>query len=429
MPLQLAIVSDHKELLGDDRVREFRENGGTIGRSFDNDWILPDPDRLLSGKHATVDFQSGAYYLADVSTNGVFVNGESEPLGRDNPRRLFNGDKLRMGGFLFDVSLDEGNELTVPLAESTIVAPDAFEPLVAEDSCRSGAELPAAEEVVADEDSRSALFGESVKQKTPDKNNGKIDTQANPFSQAPTHADVERVDLEMVLDAFMRGLEISRADIDSSADPLEVMENAGRTLKAFVDGTSDLLARRASLKSMFRLNQTTMLPHENNPLKVAEDSRDSLMRLLIGKEDKFIGPVDAIQEVYQDLKFHHDAVLEGMMAAFVEFVGRFDPEDLQHNFDRTLDKKPLFSALNQLKYWQLYRDLYPIMTQKSIGAFPQQFGDDFVRSYQKLIADFARGEPAVDSKKAPAIPQQAPVEYDKDNLVDQTEDESYESKA
>ena len=81
MPLQLAIVSDHKDILGDDWIREFREDGGTIGRSFENDWILPDPDRFISGKHATVDFQAGAYYLADVSSNGVYVNGEAEPGG------------------------------------------------------------------------------------------------------------------------------------------------------------------------------------------------------------------------------------------------------------------------------------------------------------------------------------------------------------
>ena len=111
MSLQLEIVSDHKDLLGEDHVRLFSEDGGTIGRSLENDWILPDPDRFISGRHATVDFQAGAYYLADVSSNGVYVNDESEPLGKGNPRRLFNGDRLRMGDFEFIVSLDEGEDL------------------------------------------------------------------------------------------------------------------------------------------------------------------------------------------------------------------------------------------------------------------------------------------------------------------------------
>jgi len=124
MPLQLEIVSDHKEILDDDSVREFREDGGTIGRSLENDWILPDPDQFISGKHATVDFQSGAYYLADTSSNGVYVNDEEKPLGRGNPRRLFNGDRLRMGDFEFLVSLDEGESLDMPPPEPMTVVPE-----------------------------------------------------------------------------------------------------------------------------------------------------------------------------------------------------------------------------------------------------------------------------------------------------------------
>ena len=50
MPLQLKIVSEHADIVGDDAVREFREEGGTIGRSLRNDWILPDPDRASTNR-------------------------------------------------------------------------------------------------------------------------------------------------------------------------------------------------------------------------------------------------------------------------------------------------------------------------------------------------------------------------------------------
>ena len=428
MPLQLEIVSDHKDILEDDCIREFREDGGTIGRSLENDWILPDPDRFISGKHATIDFQAGAYYLADVSTNGVYVNGEEEPLGRGNPRRLFNGDKLRMGDFEFEVTLDEGESLAMPPPEPMTVVPDHVERLVPEESIRTGIELLGEEEITGNEEFQSALFGGSVKEKEAEKGNGKVDKQANPFSPPPTKSEAGRVDLENVLDAFMRGLDISRADIHPSTDPLEIMENAGRVLKEFVDGTSDLLASRTALKAMFRLDQTTVLPRHNNPLKLAENTRDSMMQLLIGKEGEYLGPVDAVREVCRDLKFHHDAVLEGMMTAFVEFIDRFDPDELQENFNRTLDKKPLFRALNKLKYWQLYCDLYPIMTQQSTGTFPHQFGEDFVRSYEKHIAEFKRLERGGDSQKVQAIKEPVPVSYDQEELVDQTEEASYDDQ-
>ena len=428
MPLQLEIVSDHKNIVGDDFVREFREEGGTIGRSLENDWILPDPDRFLSGKHATVDFQSGAYYLADVSTNGVYVNGEDEPLGKGNPRRLFNGDKLRMGDIEFQVTLDEGEGLGMPPPEPMTVVPDHVERLVPEEEAKTGVDLLGEEEITGDEEFESALFGGTVAEKEPEKGNGKIDKHENPFAPPPTKADVKRVDLENLLDAFMQGLDISRADIHPSTDPLEVMENAGKVLKEFVDGTSEMLASRTALKAMFRLDQTTVLPRHNNPLKIAENNRDSMMQLLIGKEGEYLGPVDAVREVCEDLKFHHDAVLEGMMSAFVEFIDRFDPDELQENFNRTLDKKPLFKAMNQLKYWQLYCDLYPIMTQQSTGSFPHQFGEDFVRSYEKHISEFKRLGRGGDSQKANAIKEQAPVAYDQEELVDQTEEASYDDQ-
>ena len=91
MPLQIKIVSDQKTTLGDNSVREFGTDGGTIGRSVKSDWTLPDPDNYVSGRHCTIDFRGGAYYLADISTNGVYANGEKKPIGKGNPRRLFDG--------------------------------------------------------------------------------------------------------------------------------------------------------------------------------------------------------------------------------------------------------------------------------------------------------------------------------------------------
>jgi predicted component of type VI protein secretion system len=420
MPLQLEIVSDHKDILGDDCVREFHEAGGTIGRSLENDWILPDPDQFISGKHATVDFQAGAYYLADISSNGVYINDEDKPLGRGNPRRLFSGDRLRMGDFEFLVTVDEGESLVMPPPEPMTVVPDHVERLVPEEIAKTGIELLDEEEITGDEEFEAALFGSSVVAKEPEK---KI--QANPFTAPPGKTTSSRTDLENLLDAFMKGLDISRADLHASTDPLVVMENAGRVLKEFVDGTTDLLASRAALKAMFRLDQTTVLPQHNNPLKLAENTRDSMMQLLIGNEGEYLGPVDAVREVCRDLKFHHDAVLEAMMSAFVNYMDRFNPEELQESFDRTLDKKPLFRATNQLKYWQLYCDLYPIMTQQSVGSLPHQFGEDFVRCYEKFLVEFKRLDCAGTTRKKKVVKENLPVLQNDEEPVDQTEEASY----
>ena len=428
MPLQLEIVSDHKEIVGDDHVRVFHDDGGTIGRSLENDWILPDPDRFISGKHATIDFQSGAYYLADVSTNGVYVNEEEEPLGKGNPRRLFHGDRIRMGDFEFEVTLDEGESLEMPPPEAMTVVPDHIEQLVDEASLKSGIQMLDEDEITGGDVIHNALFGEAVEEKKADPVE-KMDDQPNPFAPPPSDEQQKLMDAANLLDSFMKGLDITRAEIHPSTDPLEVMENAGRVLKEFVDGTSELLASRTALKSMFRLDQTTVLPRHNNPLKLAENSRDSMMQLLVGKEGEYLGPVDAVREVCRDLKFHQDAVLEAMIGAYQEFSDRFDPDELQQSFDKTLDGKPIFKKMNQLKYWQLYCDLYPIMTQPGSGRFPHQFSEEFVRCYEKQLAEYKR----LDKKSGPAQAKKPklaeapvmPASNDGDDLMDQTEEASY----
>lgn len=425
MPLLLEIVSDHKEILGGDYVREFREAGGTIGRSLENDWILPDPDHFLSGKHAAIDFQAGSFYLVDTSTNGVFVNDEETPIGRGNPRRLFNGDRLRMGEFEFKVSLDQGESLVMPPPEPMTVVPDHIERLVPEEEMKTGINLLDEEEMTGDEEFERSLFGGAAVEQESQTGNGGMNNQPNPFAPQPSKEEKQRVDTAQLLDAFMRGLDISRADIHPTTDPLEVMENAGRVLKEFVDGTSDLLARRGGVKAMFRLDQTTVMPKHNNPLKLAENTRDSMMQLLVGKEGEYLGPVDAVREVCNDLKIHQSAMVEAMMIAFVEYINRFNPDVLQENFDRTLDSNKLFKAKNQLKYWQLYCDLYPIMTEQSIGTLPHQFAEDFVRAYEKQIAEAGRLQRQAKHKKKPVI-EKVTAKYDQEELVDQTAEASYE---
>jgi len=424
MPLQLEIISEHKEIVGDDHIRVFRDEGGTIGRSLENDWILPDPDRFISGKHATIDFQSGAFYLADVSTNGVYLNEEEEPLGQGNPRRLFHGDKLRMGDFEFEVTLDEGEDLEMPPATPMTVVPDHIEQLVDEESLKSGIQMLDEEEITGGDALHTALFGEAVVEEDEAKQQ-KVDNQPNPFSEGPSQDEQKMLDAVNLLDSFMKGLDISRAEIHPSTDPLEVMENAGKVLKEFVDGTSELLASRTALKSIFRLDQTTVLPRHNNPLKLAENTRDSMMQLLVGKEGEYLGPVDAVREVCQDLKYHHDAVLEAMIGAYQDFADRFDPDELQQSFDKTLDGKPLFKKMNQLKYWQLYCDLYPIMTQPGSGRFPHQFSEEFVRCYEKQLAEFKRLERKGDDRKSEKPLVEAPPATNDEELVDQTEEATY----
>lgn len=123
MALRLQIVSRHRKSLGERGIKEFGQNGGTIGRSLESDWVLPDGQRFLSSRHASIDFRSGSYYIIDTSTNGVYINGADQAVGRGNPQRLFSGDRVRIGDYEMLVEIDEIDSTREQLADIPHVDP------------------------------------------------------------------------------------------------------------------------------------------------------------------------------------------------------------------------------------------------------------------------------------------------------------------
>lgn len=106
MAIKLRVVSEHYRELGENRSRVFGVNGGTVGRAPDNDWVLPDPKRVVSGRHFVVQYHGGKYWLIDISTNGVFINDAEDPVSVRGRCELRDGDRLRVGDYDIVVSID-----------------------------------------------------------------------------------------------------------------------------------------------------------------------------------------------------------------------------------------------------------------------------------------------------------------------------------
>lgn len=395
MALRLNIVSEHHELMGDDAERIFREDGGTIGRSLQNDWILPDRDRYVSGRHATIDHKGGIYYLLDTSSNGVYINDEVEPVGKGNPRRLFNGDRIRMGDFQFAVSLDSGEGLEMPPESQPTVVPDNIEQLVDEVSLRTGVKLIDEEEITGDDEFRSVLFGNPVDKAPPavePKPTPKPEPERAAVPEKPAKKNDKGFDApaEDLFASFLEGLGVNPLELHPSVNRPELMLTAGHILREFVEGTINLLASRANLKNTFQLDQTAIMPRYNNPLKLSANPGDLVKQLLVGDEGDYLGAKDAVREVCTDLLNHQNAFLEAMNSAFIDFAERFEPEELQNGFDRAMSGSKLLAFMNKSKYWDLYCDLYPIVTEKGDGRFPQMFGEEFVKAYERQVAEYQR---------------------------------------
>ncbi len=406
MPLHLKIVSEHRALVGDDADREFGESGGTIGRALENDWVLPDPDRYISGRHATIDYKAGMFYLLDTSSNGVYINDEVEPVGKGNTRRIFAGDRIRMGDFQFAASIDSGESIAVPLDSDATEPPDNNSERMAEDSHNSNLQLLDEEEITGDDEFHNTLFGSADEGEPVRKSKSAANDESSGSHPAPrpAMAKIDPPKSDELYKAFMRGLGIDPDGLHPAINQAEIMETAGSTLRGLVEGIISLLSSRASLKNAFRLDQTTLLPHQNNPLKFSENSDELLKQLLLGSEGDYLGASDAVREVCQDLLNHQNAFLDAMNSAFIEFADRFSPDELQEGFDRTMTGFKQLPMVRKAKYWDLYGELYPIMTEKGGGRFPQMFGEEFVRAYERQIAEYRRHNRGASGGARSAVP-------------------------
>ena len=120
MALRMRVISEHRLQLGDKSTFVFGVSGGSIGRSAENDWVLPDDMRYVSGRHARIIFHKCRYLLQDTSSNGTYVNDNDRPLGSQNPHELKSGDRVILNPGIFGtIEGVEEDSFYVRIAEKT----------------------------------------------------------------------------------------------------------------------------------------------------------------------------------------------------------------------------------------------------------------------------------------------------------------------
>jgi type VI secretion system protein len=113
MSIVISIVKQPENAVDTKVTHTFARQGGTIGRSSDNAWILEDPERFISSQHSQISFENGQYYITDLSTNGTFSNGSPEPIGKGNTIKLNDGDKFALGDYEFLASAWQAEEASI----------------------------------------------------------------------------------------------------------------------------------------------------------------------------------------------------------------------------------------------------------------------------------------------------------------------------
>ena len=354
MALRLRVVSEHATRLGEQATKVFGVHGGTIGRATDNEWILPDPERYLSGKHARVDFRAGTYVLVDTSSNGTYVNGAQVPLGKYHDYPLKDGDYVRLGEYELLVSIDKSNDF--PPEESAIVAYDGQSPSSAVKKSTAndlGADLDLSQ-LLEPSDLSSADSGvrprDAYGQAVPSRSDPPSHIAAEPEADASRHAlahddpaaqgrrrqkrsqgrrDPSRRcqsrrqrgqcqprgpwqnpvlfdgDFDVGLTAFCRGAGIDPQNISSEARAA-ALQLAGQLLRESVLGLMDLNQSRNEFRNRFRISPPANDGPES-PLNFSRGVDEALVRLLTTLSTR-AGSVEAIRQNFRELKAQNTAI-------------------------------------------------------------------------------------------------------------------------
>jgi len=425
MALRLRVISDHRHRLGEKSSFVFGVSGGSIGRSAENDWVLPDDMRYVSGRHARVIFHKGRWMLQDTSSNGTYVNDIEKPLGNQNPHELKSGDILRFGEYHVQVQIDSATDFN--LDDSALYARNTGSTSTRRRvpsgdlgaSLRLENLLEASNDISSDELKPVNAFGQAVSART------RALHQTQDLPKEPTTAPELEVDSEAVARRIARlakaAAKQQEAKQQSSSPPTvpapapvqatsaPPSENNTSGLQAFCRGAGigieslpvDAHARmlhlagqllRESLLGLKANNRSEQDQRNNLRVTWHKDAPDLLpslerhsveeliQELLRAHDSRRFDAVAWLRQSFAGSRQHDDAMLRAMFAAFVDFIGRLDPRDLATRFERSSRRKTMGN-------WELYGEFYRSLCETPPGTLPHIFVETFAQSYDQVASE------------------------------------------
>lgn len=411
MELIFEIVSYHR-LSPDQISKKSITDSITFGRSENNDWYLPDPEKVVSGVHGRIERKSDEFFIYDVSTNGLYINRSVEALGQDKAHKLAEGDLLTFGDYEVSVSIiqNEKPSLDVTSVEENQASPEVqginsvrlaesvssttpntkdFMPLINND-LNDHFDIPQAIPEEWDVDFLTAnhavdsFINDNQENIIPPKEIIPKNQSIPNTHEVQQTADVQVKTKSIGQYAFIEGLGIS-ADILPESVSDQLMYEMGQCMQLMLSGLMESLRNRSNLKNEFRINQTTFQQQENNPLKFSATIDDAFQNLFIRKSSSFLPANKAIIEAFNDTKKHDIALTAGTLGAIEGILSQLEPTEIEsRDFKESLLDQVL-PGQKQLRYWKMYKSLHKDMSNEISNQGSSVLSDEFVRAYDKKI--------------------------------------------
>jgi type VI secretion system protein len=427
--LRLRVVSDQRRSLADRSSAVFSVEGGTIGRSADNDWVLPDPLRYVSAHHARVQFREGNFYLQDVSTNGVYVNDDMEPLAKrgSSGYRLVNGDVLRIGEYhivaaleaqrggepeILDPALaavptsihalrslshttdsDPGavlnlDELLVPEPRREMRQTQRLDPALpvsAYGQAVESAPVRALADSSAEPPAAVALSEPAPDEPAADSHGERIARLAEAVAREPKNGAGALVlaDVHGGLDAFCRGAGIDTERLPADAQA-RLLHLAGRLFREALLGLKELERTRVATRNRYRIETPPRDADDVRPSLADSMLEDLVIGLFVQHEGRQLDSVQWLREAVSEAKSHEKAITQATRAAFVEFLDRLDPAELEARFERAA-RRGKAKSTDKSQYWELFINFYRNLIEMPADHLPHTFIEAFAAAYREAL--------------------------------------------
>lgn len=421
MALRLRVISDHRHRMGDKSTFVFGVSGGSIGRSAENDWVLPDDMRYVSGRHARVVFHQGRYLLQDTSSNGTFVNDGDRPLGSTNPHELKSGDIVRIGEYHVQVLIDSATDFSLDdsalYATGTTSSRQRKPPPAADLGASLLLEnlLEASNDMSSDELKPVNAFGQAVSARTRTLGSGakipeepstqpELDVDSEAVARriarlaraaakqqqalqqsspgAATHAAPTTTDNSPGLHAFCRGAGIGAESLPVEAHS-RMLHLAGQLLRESLLGLKESARAQQAQRNDLRVTYQKQ-PGDFLPSLDRNSVEELIQELLKAHDSRRFDAVQWLRESFAGARRHDDALVDAMRAAFVDFIGRLDPRDLATRFERNGRRKTMGN-------WELYGDFYRSLCEMQPNVLPHIFVETFAQNYEQAAREGEQG--------------------------------------
>lgn len=300
--------------------------GGTIGRAPECDWVLDDPQRLVSRQHARVQWQGGQCLWTDLGTNSTLVNGKPMPQGQVVPLRV--GDQLKLAEFLIEIEPapahwnDLDALMPVQQEDPLMSLAPASPPVLDIDQLLAGLEPAPVSPVIEDE--ATPVLAQRMY----------VGQQGTP-AQSPDYA---------------RGN--SGASSSAEADRLAAL------LTVSVQGLMQLLQARRIFKEELGGSLTSISGKGNNPLKFAAPIDEVLARLLADGNPGYLSGEEAIAQASKDLLEHMHLSVTRIQALVEQVQSNLDPKAIEREAEQSGAFGIALANSRKARCWDLYCQRY-----------------------------------------------------------------------